>query len=111
MTTGKGTVQSINGGTAVIVPAEHPGMVTRPLVIPFYWRAAMGNLRPGDEVYYLEDDELSGYIIGRTDGEWDNTLRASLAVTGDVTAGGISLMQHTHIGNQGSPTSPPQQAS
>ncbi len=108
MTTGKGTVQSITGSTAVVVPAEHPDIVTRPLVVPFYWRAAMGNLQPGDEVYYLEDDEHGGYILGRTDGEWDNTLRGTLAVTGDVTAGGISLMQHTHTGNMGSPTSAPQ---
>ncbi len=108
MTTGKGIVQSITGSTAVVVPAEHPDIVTRPLAVPFYWRATMGNLQPGDEVYYLEDDEHGGYIIGRTDGEWDNTLRGTLAVTGDVTAGGISLMQHTHTGNMGSPTSAPQ---
>jgi len=110
----------MSGSTAVVVPAEHPGIVTRPLVVPFYWRATMGNLQPGDEVYYLEDDEHGGYIIGRTDGEWDNTLRGSLTVTdavqcqseltadGDVTAGGVSLMQHTHFGNLGTPTSTPQ---
>lgn len=120
MTTGKGTVQSMSGSTAVVVPAEHPDIVTRPLVVPFYWRETMGNLQPGDEVYYLEDDEHGGYIIGRTDGAWDNTLRGSLTVTeavqcqssltadGDVTAGGKSLMAHTHIGNLGTPTSAPQ---
>lgn len=103
----KGRVQSITGTTAIVVPNEHPETVTQPLVVPFYWRATMGNLQPGDECYFLEDNEHGGYIIGRTDGEWDNTLRGTLTVTDDVTAGGISLMSHTHTGDSGGDTSAP----
>ena len=81
----KGTVQSVNGSTATCVSAEHPDIVTRPLVIPFYWREAMGNIRPGEQVYYLEDDSHSGMILARCDGEWDFTMRHTLTVEQDVT--------------------------
>mgnify|MGYP003297936717 CR=1 FL=1 len=129
----KGRVQSINGSTAIIVPNEHPDTVTQPLVVPFYWRETMGNLQAGEECYYFEDNEHGGYIIGRTDGEWDNVLRGTLTVTesvtaqatvditgavtagstitatGDVKSGTISLLNHTHISSiPGSPSSAPQ---
>lgn len=116
----KGTVQKMTGDTATVVPKEHPDIVTRPLVVPFYWRETMGNIKAGDEVYFFEDGELGGYIIGRTDGKWDNTLRGPLKVTqditaeanieasGDVTADGISLKNHTHIGDSGGSTTGPQ---
>lgn len=81
----KGTVQSVNGSTATCVSAEHPDVVTRPLVIPFYWREQMGNIQPGEEVYYLEDDAHSGMILARCDGNWDFTLRSTLTVEQDVT--------------------------
>lgn len=128
----KGTVQAVNGSTATCVSAEHPEIVTQPLVIPFYWREAMGNLQPGEQVYYLEDDEHSGMILARCDGEWDYTMRhtltveqdvtlnAALSVQGDVTAAaavnasgevtgnGIALSTHKHTSaSPGSPTSPP----
>lgn len=115
----KGRVQSISKGKAIVIPNEHPETVTQPLVVPFYWQETMGNLQAGEECYYFEDNEHGGYIIGRTDGRWDNTLRGTLTVTekitaqadiaasGDVTASGISLKSHTHTGNQGSPTSKP----
>lgn len=115
----KGMIQTMSGKTATVIPAEHPDIVTQQLIVPFYWRALMGNLQPGDEVYYFEDDEHGGYIIGRTDGEWDNTLRGTLTVTeditaeanvtanGDVTASGISLKSHTHTGDSGGSTSAP----
>lgn len=103
----KGTVQSMNGTTATVVPSEHPDIVTQPLVVPFYWRETMGNLQAGEEVYFLEDDAHGGYIIGRTDGEWDNTLRGTLTVTEDVTASGKSLKSHTHTDSQGGSTSSP----
>lgn len=104
----KGRVQSISGGSAVVIPNEHPETVTQPLIVPFYWRETMGNLQAGEECYFFEDNEHGGYIIGRTDGEWDNTLRGTLTVTEDVTASGISLKTHTHTSsNAGSPTSEP----
>lgn len=103
----KGKVQTMSGKTATVIPNEHPDIVTQPLVVPFYWRETMGNLQAGEEVYYLEDDEHGGYIIGRTDGEWDNKFTGTLTVTEDVTASGISLKNHTHTGDSGGSTSPP----
>lgn len=117
----KGTIHDIveNGKMARVVPSNNSEIVTLPLVIPFYWRAEMGNLQIGDEVYYNEDESLGGYIYGRTDGEWDFTVRTSLTITenldvqgnistngnvtadGDVTASGISLKGHTHGGVEG----------
>ena len=114
-----GTIQEMNGTTATVVPNDRPDIVTQPLVVPFYWRETMGNLQPGEEVYFFENHEHGGYIIGRTDGEWDNTLRGTFTVTeditaqanitasGDVTAGTISLQTHTHTGDSGGNTSPP----
>lgn len=127
----KGIIQSMTGTTATVVPNDRPEIVTQPLIVPFYWRETMGNLKPGDEVYFLEDDGHGGYIIGRTDGNWDNTLRGTLTVTeditgkanmkitgnvsaignmisaGDVKAGAISLSAHNHKGDSGGETSPP----
>ena len=103
----KGTIQSISGATATVIAAAHPDIVTQPLVVPFYWRETMGNLQAGDTVYYFEDDEHGGYIIGRVDGEWDNTIRGKLTVTEDVEADGISLKNHTHTGDSGGDTSTP----
>lgn len=121
----KGTVQSMSGSTATVVHSEHPDIVTRPLVVPFYWRETMGKLKVGDEVYFFEDDEHGGYIIGRTDGEWDNNITADVTLTGslsvskdvtasgsmtaaqDVTGGGVSLKNHTHGGDSGGQTTPP----
>ena len=82
----KGTIQTMSGATATVIPSTHPDIVTLPLVVPFYWRATMGNLQAGEEVYYFEDEEHGGMIIGRTDGNWDNVLRGTLTVTEDVTA-------------------------
>lgn len=80
----KGTVQAVNGSTATCVSAEHPDIVTRPLVIPYYWRELMGNIQPGEEVYYIEDDEHDGMIIARLDGNWDQTIRGTLTVVDAV---------------------------
>lgn len=104
----KGKVQSMDGKTATVIPSEHPDIVTKPLVVPFYWRETMGNIKAGEEVYYFEDDEHGGYIIGRTDGEWDNKFTGTLEVTEDVKANGISLKTHTHTGDSGGKTSTPQ---
>lgn len=82
----KGTIQTMSGATCTVIPSTHPDIVTQPLVVPFYWRETMGNLQAGEEVYFFEDDQHGGYIIGRTDGNWDNILRGTLTVTEEVTA-------------------------
>ncbi len=121
----KGTVQSFDGTHAVIVPNDCPGIVTLPLLVPFFWRALLGNLQQGQEVYYMEDNAHGGLVLSTTEGAWDATLRGTLNVTedvtvtggvtaggsmsaeADVTAGGISLKSHTHKDSQGGTTSAP----
>ncbi len=110
----KGTIHSIEGGNrAKCVPVNDPGIVTQPLVIPFYWRYDMGNVQVGEEVYYLEDEAMGGYIIGRCDGEWQHAIRGDVSIeggvtaTGDVVGQGKSLATHTHTDSQSGKTSPP----
>ena len=110
----KGIIQSTDGTTATVVPNQHPEIVTQPLVVPFYWGPTMGNIKAGEEVYFFEDSEHGGYIIGRTDGSWDNTLtgeftiKGGITASGDVQSSGISLKNHTHTGDSGGTTSAPQ---
>lgn len=78
------------------MPDNDPGIVTHELVIPFYWRETMGNIRVGESVYYLEDESMGGYVIGRCDGEWDGTIRGSLTVMEDVT-GKVSVWPNIRI--------------
>lgn len=115
----KGTIQDMSGETATVIPATHPDIVTQPLIVPFYWRKDMGNLKAGDKVYFFEDDEHGGQIIARVDGNWERKIDCEITVTGDITAeanvnakedvkaGSISLKNHTHIGNMGAATSTP----
>lgn len=35
----------------------------------------MGNIQVGEEAYYCEDDGLGGFVIDRTNGDWDYTFR------------------------------------
>ena len=80
-----GTVQSISGAKAVIVPDEHPEIVTREYIVPYYWRHEMGNIQIGEKVLCILDDDLHGYILMRCDGEWDYTIRNTLTVEQAVT--------------------------
>ena len=104
----KGKIHSIiDGRKARCVPDNDPGIVTHELVIPFYWRETMGHIRVGESVYYLEDESMGGYVIGRCDGEWDGTIRGSLTVMEDVTGKGVSLAEHTHTDSQNGETTSP----
>ena len=115
-----GTVQSIGGAKAVVVPDEHPEIVTREYIVPYYWRHEMGNIQPG------------------CDGEWDYTIRntliveqavtfqdtlsvssdaafsasvtvsGSMSASGTITGGSVTLQTHTHTSTvAGTPTSAP----
>lgn len=115
----KGTVQNITEDKATVIPATHPDIVTQPLIVPFYWRKDMGNLKAGDKVYFFEDEEHGGQIIARVDGNWERKIDCEITVTGDITAeanvnaskdvkaGSISLKNHTHGGDSGGTTSTP----
>lgn len=127
-----GTVQSISGAKAVVVPDEHPEIVTREFIVPYYWRHEMGDLKPGEKALCILDDDEHGYVLMRCDGEWDYTIRntltveqavtfndtltvasdatfsASLTATGTLTGGNVVLQSHTHTSTvAGTPTSVP----
>lgn len=125
----KGTISSVEGKTdrngdkttARVLPSTADGMVTRPLVIPWWLRGKMGNLAPDVEVAYAMFEDGTGIILARMDGEWDGTvpgdvtvIKGSVAVTegdvtvpaGDVKTGSVSLNNHTHTGVHGETSGP-----
>lgn len=118
----KGKISTVEGAadrngdktTARVLPCTADGMVTRPLTIPWWLRGKMGNLKPGDEVAYAMFEDGTGIILSRMDGEWGGTVPGSVKVEkgdvtvpdGDVTASGISLKTHTHVGVHGETSGP-----
>lgn len=99
----KGTIASIDGNTARVVPAEANAKPTTKITIPWHLRGDTGLLKKGTGVVYVEFEDSTGLLLGRTDGEWGEYLpylRSELveAPEGDVTAKGVSLNSHTHGG-------------
>ncbi len=99
----KGTIASIDGNTARVVPSEAGGKPTAKITIPWHLRGSTGNLKKGTAVVYVEFNDSTGLLLGRADGEWGAylpTLTAGSVSTpkGDVTASGVSLKSHTHGG-------------
>lgn len=99
----KGTIASIDGNTARVVPSDAGTKPTAKLVIPWHLRGDTGKLQKGTAVVYAEFDDSTGLLLGRADGEWGEYLPNVTAGTistpkGDVTARGISLSGHIHGG-------------
>ena len=65
----KGTIASISGNTARVVPSGASGDATAKITIPQHLRGDSGNLKKGTEVVYVEFDDATGLILGRADGE------------------------------------------
>lgn len=132
----KGVISTIEGKddrngdktAARVLPDTADGIVTRPLVIPWYLRGKMGDLKPGDGVVFVQFEDGEGLIIARADGEWPGVITGNVDIikgslkivdesltilkgnaeikAGDVTAELVSLKQHIHEGANGK-TSPP----
>lgn len=47
---------------------------TLPIVIPWYLRGKMGQLKKGMEVVYVIFEDATGIILERADGNWSGTL-------------------------------------
>lgn len=110
----KGTISSIEGNTARVVPSDAGAKPTAKITIPWHLRGSTGNLSKGTAVVYVEFDDATGLLLGRADGEWGAYLPSLTAGSvstpkGDVTAKGVSLSGHTHGGVEsgGSRTSGP----
>ena len=96
----KGTIASISGNTARVVPSDAGAKPTAKITIPWHLRGSTGNLSKGTAVVYVEFDDSTGLLLGRADGEWGCYLPSLSAGNinvpkGDVTARGISLSGHT----------------
>lgn len=85
-----------------VLPASAQSMPTRPLIIPWYLRGKMANLKVNDEVWFALADDLSGIVLERADGEWGAFVPGSfeieknLTAGTEVTAGNIKLTTHEH---------------
>ena len=90
----KGKIASISGNTARVVPSDANARPTAKITIPWHLRGDSGKLKKGTEVVYVEFDDSTGLLLGRADGEWGAYLPSLSA--GDVSAGGVSLKNHTH---------------
>ncbi len=105
---------------AKVLPNTEAGMITRFLTIPWYLRGEMGKLEVNTEVVFETFNDMTGYIIGRFDGEWSGiipyellTLKG-LTVTENVTSADVvtsavaSVNSHVHgNGNNGADTTAP----
>lgn len=98
----KGTIASISGNTARVVPSDANARPTAMITIPWHLRGNAGNLEKGTAVVYVEFDDATGLLLGRADGEWGAYLPSlsidSVYAARDITAGGVSLKEHVHGG-------------
>jgi hypothetical protein len=94
----KGTIASISGNTARVVPSDASAKPTAKITIPWHLRGDTGKLKKGVAVVYVEFEDSTGLLLGRADGEWGEYL--PYLSTKDVTAEGVSLKSHKHVGVQ-----------
>lgn len=105
---------------AKVLPNTESGMPTRFLTIPWYLRGKMGNLEINTEVVFETFADLTGYIVGRFDGEWNGvipyelTTEKGLTVTNNVSCADLATSavasQNAHVhgnGNNGADTTAP----
>ena len=93
---------------ARVIPCSSQQMPTRPLVIAWHLRGAMGNLKVHDLVWFALADDLSGIIFERADGEWTGTIPGKVTCDDLATTNVSSHDTHVHgNGNQGSDTTGP----
>lgn len=101
----KGTISSVNGSKAAVVPSFSDAPVTAELTVPFY---LVRCLEVGMEVVYAMFEDNTGLILGRLDGEWNHDLDDNVRIRGDIqTAGIASVNGHTHGCPQGGTTTGP----
>lgn len=93
---------------ARVLPSTAQSMPTRPLVIPWHLRGAMGNLKVGDDVWFTLANDLTGIILERVDGEWTGTIPGKITTTDLTTDMVASINSHVHgNGNNGADTTAP----
>ena len=100
--------------TARVLPSAAQSMPTRPLIISWHLRGAMGNLKVGDNIWFALANDLTGIILERADGEWSGTIPGDVTTTGKLTATDLTtdsiatVNSHIHgNGNNGADTTAP----
>lgn len=69
----KGNVSAVlDGGKRVTVTPVSGGIVTAPLVVPFF---LIGALPVKTSVIYTVFDDNTGIVISRSDGDWNHSLQ------------------------------------
>ena len=105
---------------AKVLPSTEAGMLTAFLTIPWYLRGDMGTLEVNTEVVFETFDDLTGYIVGRFDGEFSGiipfelTTQKGLTVANNIKCADVgtsavkSVNSHVHgNGNNGADTTAP----
>jgi hypothetical protein len=59
----KGTIASISGNTARVVPSDAGAKPTAKITIPWHLRGSTGNLSKGTAVVYVEFDDSTGLLL------------------------------------------------
>lgn len=114
----EGTDRNGDPCLARVLPLVADGVVTRPFPVHWSVRGGMAPLAVGDEVVCAKFEDGTGIVLCRADGEWAGFVPGPVEVEGqltgdkggtfsaDVTAGGISVMGHTHTAPHGETSGP-----
>lgn len=81
----KGTISTVSGKTATVIPAFSDAPVSIELVVPFYLVAC---LEVGMPVVYAQFQDNTGVILARMDGEWNHDLEGDVNIQGNHTVEG-----------------------
>lgn len=92
----KGTIATIGGNMARVVPLDKEDKATPKLVVPWHLRGDTGELEVGDEVVYAEFSDGTGILLGRMDGDWGEYLPK--LDSDKITDSGVRLANHKHSG-------------
>jgi len=89
---------------ARVEPLSNKDIVSTPIIIPWYLRGEMGDIKPGDLVVYAFFEDTTGIILSRVDGEWPGIVPGDVEFTGDIklldieSSGVKSYNDHIHTG-------------
>lgn len=89
----KGTISTVSGKTATVIPAFSDAPVSIELVVPFY---LVDSLSVGMPVVYAQFQDNTGVILARMDGEWNHNLEGNVTIQGNHTVEGSQTVD----GNQ-----------
>lgn len=80
----KGTISTVSGKKATVIPSFSNAPVSVELVVPFF---LVGSLTVGMPVVYAQFEDNTGVILARMDGEWNHDLDGVLNTQLDPSTG------------------------